>query len=135
MPHVSKNQLNKKVEKELLELLEIVLTKTGNREKMNNFLLSLLSRTERLMLAKRLGTVLMLRSGASETEIAGTLHITRETVSRLSLLLQLKGSGYDVATAALEKEKIFQSFKKAAVSLARYSIRAASGYVKPTVFD
>jgi len=135
MPHVSKNRLSKKAEKDLLELLEIVLTKTGNRDKMSNFLLSLLSDTERTMLAKRLGAVLMLKSGASETETANSLHITRETVSRINMLSKLKGDGYNVATTALEKEKVFQVFKKAVTSLAKYSIRAASGYVKPTVFD
>lgn len=136
MPHVSKNSLENKTEKELLKALKIVLTRIGKNEEMDLFLFSLLSKTEQIMLAKRLAIALLIKENVPESSIANSLHVTRGTVDRLKLFLEAKGDqGYNIAIKMLEQEKIHQEFKKFLFSLARYSIRAAGGRVKPTILD
>lgn len=135
VPHVSKRKLKSKTERDLIQSLHIVLSRIGNKKDMETFLFSLLSKTEQLMLAKRLAIVVLIKSGIPESTIASTLYVTRETVARMRYLLELRGNGYEVALRKLENEKMFQLFKKSLISLARYAIRAAGGYVKPQVFD
>lgn len=135
MPHVSKRKLKPQTEKELTRTLEIVLSGIKAKEEMNLFLLSILSDTEKVMLAKRLAIVVLLKENIPESTIADILHVTRETVARLRYSLELRGQGYEIALKELEKENILKQFKKVLISLARYSIRAAGGYVKPGILD
>lgn len=135
MPHVSRINLPKKTEIELINSLKIIFRRINKNEEIDKFISSLLTKTERLMLAKRLAVVVMLKEGLEESDIAGALHVTRETVERLKLLSQLHSEGYEVAIKKLQDEKIYKQFKKALISLVRYAGRAAGGYVKPEVFD
>ncbi len=136
MPHLSKRPLENSVEMELVNSLKLVLLKITQNEEMENFLYSLLSKTEQLMLAKRLAIIVLLNEKVSESTIAGILNITRETVARIKLKAEMKNKGYEIALRKLEEEKILKQFKKMLLSLARYSIRrAAGGYVKPQIFD
>ncbi|HVF68998.1 MAG TPA: Trp family transcriptional regulator, partial [Xanthomonadales bacterium] len=79
MPHVSKNKLDKKTEDNLIQTLELVLSKLTKDAEIKGFLLSLLSPTERLMLAKRLAIAMLLKENLPATHIAHTLHVTRDT--------------------------------------------------------
>ncbi len=132
MPHVSKVKLDKKLENELLKMLEVVLGRLSKNE-MNSFLVSLLSSTERLMLAKRLAVIILLKQGLSENSISLKLGVTRETVARLHLVAELRGQGYDLALEKLKDEKVMKEFKNFLIKLAQYSVRAAGGRVKPTI--
>lgn len=129
MPHVSRRPLTKKAEKELLKTFEIVMSKIGKTEEMGGFLSSLLSPTERIMLAKRLAIVILLKQGMQETDIGNALCVTRGTVDRLKLLFETKGLGYQTAIEILRKEELLASFNDFLISLARYSVRAVGGRV------
>lgn len=135
MPHVSKIPLTYKAEKQLIETLNIVLTKISKSDDMQMFLLSLLTPTERIMLAKRLAIIVLIKEGLSESQIASSLHVTRITVSRMQLFLEARGQGYEIALKKLDEEKMLKEFKKLLLSLTKYSIRAAGGYVKPGILD
>lgn len=135
MPHVSRYKLDKKTEEELIKTLRIVFTRINKNEEMVCFFLSLFSETEQLMLAKRLAIIVLLKEKIPESRIADILHVTRITVEKMRLFLETKGEGFKIALRKLEEEKILQEFKKFLIKLTRYSIRAAGGYVKPTVFD
>lgn len=124
MPQVSKVQLDKRLERQLLSNLEVVLGRLSKNE-MNYFLLSFLTKTERLMLAKRLALAILLKEGLSDTEISLTLGITRVTVARMKLFLESRGQGYDLALKKLNDEAALKEFKKFLVGLARYSVRSA----------
>lgn len=131
MPHLSKKQLKLNEKKELLSSLKIVLRKINKDEEVELFLVSLLSDTEQLMLAKRLAIVVLLKENIPDLVISDILGVTRETVARIRDKLEIKGVGYEIALKKLEEEKILKAFKGFLMSLARYSIRATSGYVKP----
>lgn len=135
MPHVSRNRLSKKIEQELTGKLNQVLTILNSSDEMFAFLEALLTETERLMLAKRLATIILLNEGLPDSQIAEILHITRITVAKMRYYNKARGQGFNIALAKLEKQKQFFVFKKMLLSLARYSIRTAGGRVKPTLLD
>jgi len=129
MPHVSKHKLEPKREKELLTSFTIIMSRIGRKPEMKDFLYSLLSHTERLMLSKRLGIVMLLKEGLSEAEVASILNITRQTVYRIKDSSEYKNNGYELALKAWRKDKQIKEFKKLLVGLAKYSIRASAGQI------
>ena len=134
MPHVSKRKLNKIDEKELIQSLNLVMAKISGSSEMETFLESLLTKTEQIMLAKRLAIVILLKEEIPQANIANALKVTQATVSRMQLFLEARGNvGYDIALGKLENEKILKDFKILLVKIAGYSIRAAGGYVKPEI--
>lgn len=135
MPHVSRRKLKKETEKELIDSLQVVLTKISTKDSMDVFLTALLSSTEKLMLAKRLAIVVFLKENLSDSQIADLLYVTRETVNRIEMQVSIQGQGYAIALKKLEEEKGWKQFRKMLLSLARYSARAARGTVKPTILD
>lgn len=135
MPHISKKKLTTKAEKQLIQTFKLVLVKIGKQEEMDEFVFSLLSNTEQIMLAKRLAIVVLLEEKIPESTIANILNVTRETVARQRYQKELRGVGYEIAFRKLSEEKMLGEFKKFLISLARYSVRAAGGYVKPGVLD
>lgn len=134
MPHVSKRRLDKKTEDKLLDSLQTVL---GNlsKEDGKEFMFSLLSETERLMLAKRLGIIVLLKEKVPESQIAIALHVTRETVARMHNYLALKEKGYNIALKKLAREKASEEFKAFLLELVKYAARAAGGRVKPGIIQ
>lgn len=129
MPHVSKVKLDQKIEKDLIKTLEFVLTKLTKEEEMNRFLLSLLTPTERLMLAKRLAMTVLLKENLPDSHISATLKVTRATITKMQLFLEARGQGYDYALKKLENEEIIREFKGILIKLARYAVRAAGGRI------
>ena len=132
MPHVSKIKLDKRLETQLFNSLETALGKLS-KEETKAFLLSLISPTERLMLAKRLAVVILLKEDVPIGTIASTLHVTKETVGRIHLQSQVRGDGYNIVFNKLQNEKFLKDFKSFLLKLAGYSIRASTGYVKPEI--
>lgn len=135
MPHVSRRSLPRKTELELINSLKVVIRRTNRNEDVEKLISSLLTKTEKLMIAKRLAIIILLKEGLQQQDVADTLSVTRETVERLGLISQVRGEGYEIAIEKLKDEKVYEQFKKTLMSLARYAIRAAGGYVKPGVFD
>ena len=133
MPHISKYKLDKTAEVQLIRTLELVLSRITREEDINAFLLALLTPTERVMLAKRLGIIVLLKEGLPESRIASTLHVTRITVSRMQLFLEARGKGYEIAIEILKKERVMDDLKILLLKLAGYAARAAGGRVKPSI--
>lgn len=131
MPHISKRKLDKKTEKELIRNFDLVLTKISKDTEMQDFLGSLLTSTERVMLAKRLAIAVLLKENVSQENIANALCVTQATISRMQLFLEARGQGDNIAFKKLTNEKVLAEFKKYLLRIAAYSIRAAGGYVKP----
>lgn len=129
MPQVSKIKLDRKTEERLTETLELIVSRIDNKENMHSFLLSFLSQTEKLMLAKRLAGVIMIKEGFSDTQISNSLHLTRVTVSRLRFFLEARGEGYEVAFRILSKEKVLKEVKDLLSQLVRYSVKASGGRI------
>lgn len=134
MPHVSRIKLTKIGEKKLIQSFNLVMAKVSTFSEMESFLGSILTKTEQVMLAKRLAVVILLKEGLSQASICNTLNVTQATVSRMQLFLEARGEeGYSVALKKLENEKALKEFKTLLIKIAGYSIRATGGYVKPEI--
>lgn len=115
MPFVSKYKLSSKAEKELIESLNMVFSNISKREEMVKFLNSLLTDTEKLMLAKRLAIIVLIKEGFSDSAISDALHVTRITVTKMRYFYESRAKeGYDVALTKIENDKFLQGVKRVA---------------------
>lgn len=96
---------------------------------MKVFIDALLTKTEKVMLAKRMALVLMVEDGATDTDISNALHMSRVSVSKMRYFYEARGGGFKIALDKLEDHEQLAEFKKLLISLARYSIRAAGGRI------
>lgn len=128
MSHVSENVLAEKTRKQIIDSIEFVMADLSKNE-LNVFLHSLLSETERIMLAKRLAIALQTRQGIEQKTIANNFNVTRETVDRIHLSTILKPKGFELAARKLKNEKVKKEIKKVGIGVARYAIKAAAGRI------
>lgn len=112
MPHVSKKKIDRKVLERISDFLLVSLTEIKDAKEMDLFVCSFLTKTERLMLAKRLGVAYLLNEGVPQEIIAEVLSIGRPTVERMSLFLKNEQNGYRVALNVLRKNELFKEFKR-----------------------
>lgn len=129
MPHVSRKKLPYKTEKQILDSLIYALTDIKDKQKMEEFINSFFSGTERLMFAKRLAIVFLLEEGIGETTIAETLNVTQATVSRIKLWYESKGGGYKIAIRKLKKKKMLEQLKWLALKIAAHIAKSAGGRI------
>lgn len=120
MPHLSKKRLDKKTYTQVLDTLDLVLGKL-KKEEARTFLFSLMSGTERLMVAKRFVAILLLQQGLDDKTIAESLHMTRATVNKLALIKQLKSQGFDLAFKKINQEKMKQEVREILLGIAKES--------------
>ncbi|PIZ97435.1 MAG: hypothetical protein COX78_04550 [Candidatus Levybacteria bacterium CG_4_10_14_0_2_um_filter_35_8] len=130
MPQVSKIRLDKKTEEELIKKLEMALAKIGSTQEMSSFLDSLLTKNEKIMVAKRLVVAILIQENYTDSQISRVLNLTRITVAKARLFYELRSGDLKIGIKKLEAEQNFEEFKKMLIALANYSIRAAGGYVK-----
>ena len=98
MPQVSRNKLSPQAEKELIESLNLVFSSVSKREEMLKFLNALLTDTEKLMLAKRLAIIILIKEGLPDSSISDALHVTRITVAKMRYFYEARAKeGYDIA--------------------------------------
>ena len=136
MPQVSRNKLLPNEEKGLIESLNLVLSGISKREEMLRFLNSLLTDTEKLMLAKRLAIIVLIKEGLKDSEISKSLNVTEMTISKFRYFFEARGKvGYDIALNKIENDKFLQGVKRVMLALADYAGKAAGGYVRPTILD
>lgn len=136
MTQVSKHKLSKKTETELIGSLITVFSTITNSKEMVVFINAFLTDTEKLMLAKRLALIILILEGMPDSQISSILHVTRITVAKMRYFYEARGKeGYDIALSKINVDKRLKAFKKVLISLARYSVRAAGGYVKPGIID
>lgn len=95
----------------------------------NTFLFSLLSDTERLMIAKRFAISIMLHEGVVQSSIADALCVTRETVSRIDLAMMKKPKGFEAAFAKIHADEVMQELKKRSFVWLSLFMKAAGGRV------
>ena len=126
MPHLSKRRIDRDTEK----LIDSALVWTFSRLKGNevNFVFSsLLTPTERLMLAKRLGILFLLNENKTEDNTAQTLKVTQQTVSRISLQHKIVApQASNFIFRKLSNWKEFTAFKNAMEELALGALKAFS---------
>ena len=102
MTQVSKFKLDRKIQDTLLKNLLTVISKLNKEDQAKLFLDDLLTRTEKIVLAKRLAIALMLESGKSYEEIKDLLKVSSSTIGVINNRLN-SGSGYKLVINHLQK--------------------------------
>lgn len=85
MPHVSSKKLNKDLIHSLYSEFSDALEKSARRSWSRMFLREFLTKTEKIMLAKRFAVICMLNKSVPVTYIAESLAMSPSTVGRMSL--------------------------------------------------
>jgi uncharacterized protein YerC len=105
MGRVSKRQLKPAIEERLFEIFWDHLALIDNPILVREFLQSLLSDTEHLMLAKRLAIAVLLSRGYSYEYIDDTLKVSKSTISVVDRQLVSGASGYKKAIDLVKRKK------------------------------
>lgn len=87
MPHISQNKLDKKTKEELEKHLYTLLRNTGS-ETRTQVLEELLTETETIMLAKRIGMILLIKKKISLYKISDLLGVSPSTAERFKLAVE-----------------------------------------------
>ena len=86
MPRVSPRPLKKEIEKEITANLDWTFSQLKSEPVAKDFLEDFLTAEERLMLAKRLAVVYLLKEGFSYGKISEALKITPVTIGKIRLI-------------------------------------------------
>ena len=129
MPHLSKRILDPKVKEDVVSSLNYVIKDLNDAGDVEKFLSSVLSDTEKLMIAKRITAAFLLRHNVESDKIQNILKLTPGTVFRLKLWIQTHQDGFDILFDKMERERRFKMAKDVFYKLLNYAITAGSGRV------
>lgn len=110
MSQISRFPLKQSVRNEILHSLWWLIANLQKEEEVAKFLDEFLTKTEKVMFAKRLAIVLMLEKGYSYYDIRDTLKVSTSTVQRIAQWLEKRGEGYQLALNKLARKKQLESF-------------------------
>ncbi|MBN1263280.1 MAG: hypothetical protein JW991_02895 [Candidatus Pacebacteria bacterium] len=111
MPHVSQKKLDAEIEKEIQKKFTKIISRLKGEGELTLFLNGLLSKTERVMLAKRLLVLYFLENGTSAQEIADSLNISTATTSRLNLKRQLEHKNLEAVFKKMDRQALREELK------------------------
>lgn len=111
MTQVSKKPLSSKVESEIQEIFSKLLVDLKSEKELQKFFNAFLSKTERVMLAKRILVLYLLEKGKSFEEIANSLNVTPATIAKLNLKRELDYDQFSLAFKKFDKEFLKESLK------------------------
>lgn len=112
MTQVSRKYLPKDTQQKLFELFFQALANIKNPQDIEKFLFSLLSPTEKTMLAKRLGIALLLAKGYNYETIKGVLKVSQETIARVNGVLNYRSEGYEIVVRKAIRDEQLGEFLK-----------------------
>lgn len=127
MPQVSKRRIDPKIEKQLLDSLSYVIKELETKNEVDRFLLSALTKTERVMVAKRVLTAYLLANNIEESKIAHTLKLTNATITRFKMWFKLNEDGFEMIFKKLQKKSVEDAGKQMLMSILKYASSAAFG--------
>ena len=103
MPHVSSKKLKKETLNKLYDQFGKTLEKSSRKSGTKFFLGDLLTRTEKIMLAKRFAVIYLLAQGVPTSYIAESLGMSYTTILKMSLKYDI--GKYSSLLKTIEKEK------------------------------
>ncbi len=110
MPQVSRYPISQSIYEKIFELLTRILTESHGEEEAKQLMDDLLTPTEKIMLAKRLATSILLLKGYSYGEIMKILRVSKDTVAVASLHLKYGGEGYKRFGEKIIREEKMKNF-------------------------
>ena len=101
MGRISGRRIEPDIEERIFEVFWAYLVSLKHPHEMQEFLKSLLSRMEQVMLAKRLAIAVLLERGFNYEYIDETLKVSKSTISSVQKQLQSGATGYQLATKSI----------------------------------
>lgn len=89
MPHVSKNELDEGIKAKLFDQLFETFKTAGRRNSTSHVITELFTSTEKIMFAKRLAIVLLLKKEVPQHVIVSHLQVSPSTIARVSLDVEI----------------------------------------------
>ncbi len=112
MSQVSKVNLHASIQTGIYDQFYWVISECKSRGELESLLNELLSKTERIMLAKRLAIAVLLTKGYSYRDIRSVLRVSFPTIRNVQFWLNHGGKGYSKAVKEiLARGKIIDWFK------------------------
>ena len=115
MTQISRKYLPKNTQQKLFDLFFKALANIKNSSDIEKFLFSLLSPTEKTMLAKRLGIALLLARGYNYQTIKDVLKVSQETIARVNGVLSYRSEGYEMVIKKALRNEMLGDFLKGMV--------------------
>ena len=103
MPHISSKKLKKEILDKLYNEFGKAFEKSARNSRSSLFLGDLLTRTEKIMLAKRFAVIYLLSEGVPSSYIAESLGMSYSTIFKMSLKYDLRK--YSSLLKSIEQEK------------------------------
>lgn len=104
MAQVSSQYIKPEIKDKLNSLLIDCIGRCSNPTLAADLVDDLLTTTEKVMIAKRIGIALMLLKKVGAREIAKTLKVSSPTIYKVKIWLEIKGSGYRSLLESILKE-------------------------------
>lgn len=120
MGRISRRRIDPEVEERVFEIFWNYLAKLRNQKDIHEFLISLLSYTEQVMLAKRLAIAVLLSRGSNYEDIDETLKVSKSTVGTVHKQLLIGAEGYKKAVKHILAE---EAFEKALIALDKFLLK------------
>lgn len=110
MTQLSKNPVHKDVYYSIRDDFLWVLSALRGQEETKAFFYDFFTKTERVMLTKRLAIAMMLHENYSYDQICFILHVSTSTINRVMQWLDKGGSGVTIILDKLIKEEKMKKF-------------------------
>ena len=110
MPRVSKKPLDKDIKKEMYKQFWKSLAKINNPKKAYQFFSDILTETEKITLAKRFATAILLTRGHSATSIRKTMNLSYAAIGSVASWVKNAKPKTKEVLEKLSKEKDWESF-------------------------
>lgn len=107
MPQVSKRPINPELEKRLQEILWKSLVKF-NKDTSSGFIETVLTPTEKTMIAKRLAMALLLSRGWDHDAVSKYLKVSTSTITTIKNKLTTAKNGYHQIIAQIENDEAWE---------------------------
>lgn len=127
MSQVSKLRIEPEIEQKILSSLSYTIKELKTKNEVDKFLYSVLTKTERLMIAKRVLTAYLLENGVEDTKISRSLKLTNATITRLKMWISLHKEGFELIFKKLQKKGVEDIGKQILLKLLKYVSSAAFG--------
>jgi len=111
MTQLSRNPLGKETNQEIQATLWWLLARLSNDFDIRNFLNGLLTKTEKIMLAKRLAIAFLLNRDYNYRDIGDVLKVSTSTVARIKEAVD-RTDNYKIFITKLEKREELKKFAK-----------------------
>ena len=102
---LSKKRINKQIEKRIFKSLYQVLADLRKPDEVKKFFNDVLSETEQIVLAKRLGIAWYLTKNKSYESIRQDLKVSSATIATIQGWLEKDGAGLKLAIKAIEADE------------------------------